>query len=285
MKIKFFLVILCVIGLSCTRHQQRSPAQGEEWILPAAPKEIENKIKAEFPGAMRMSDFADTMISYVGKKYGVQPASMLLGTSTCVDDIIYTKDFHAHPDIKGPFHLGGLAGLPFTGISGLEAFAHHIPEEGAMILLVEPHIGISEQKGWGTVLRHGQEEASSCCGALMGALGKLDIGLLTGDITEDDYQEDKIAAITLRHRDEIKKATLPSVAHTMVMSAEAEQQIMNYVSKVKITHIRYIFIITGVLVNTDFKYADYQYVEHFMVFDVAQNTFVEDLRRPFSRPN
>lgn len=71
----------------------------------------------------------------------------------------------------------------------------------------------------------------------------------------------------------------------MVMSAEAEQQIMNYVSKVKITHIRYIFIITGVLVNTDFKYADYQYVEHFMVFDVAQNTFVEDLRRPFSRPN
>lgn len=277
-------IMMSLLAISCSPSPKSGLQDSGPWILPKAPDEIELKIREEFPGAMRMSVFADTMIRYVGKKYGVQPASMLLGTSTCVDDIIYTKDFHAHPEIKGPFHLGGLAGLPFTGISGLEAFAHHIPEEGAMILLVEPHIGISAQKGWGTVLRHGQEEASSCCGALIGAINSLAGGSLTGEITEEDYQEDKIGAIALRHGDEIKKASLPSLAFTRIMSAEAEEQIMSYVSKVKLSHIRYIFIITGVLINTDFQYADYQYVEHFMVFDVARNTFVEDLHRPFSKP-
>jgi hypothetical protein len=61
------------------------------------------------------------------------------------------------PKIKGPFNFGGLAGLPFTGITGLNAFAHHVPEEGTALLFVGPHIGYNEKEGWGKILRHDQK--------------------------------------------------------------------------------------------------------------------------------
>ena len=58
-----------------------------------------------FPGVMTGPEFSDSLIHYITSKYGIEPSKMLLGASTCVDDIIYTKNFHYHPEIKGPFHL------------------------------------------------------------------------------------------------------------------------------------------------------------------------------------
>ena len=114
---------------------------------------------------------------------------MLWGQSICVDDITNTKN-KLSPEIKGPFNIGGLAGLPFTGVTGLDAFAHHVPEHGTAILFVAPHIGYHEKEGWGKLLRHEQHHASSCCGALVAALSKLQKGELKKQAPDqDDYQE------------------------------------------------------------------------------------------------
>ena len=187
------IVVLTLFG--CYKEAKKEttlPAR-----LPRVSAESEAIITKVFPGAMTGPDFSDSLIQYITHKYGISTEKLLLGASTCVDDIIYTKNFHNHPEIKGPFHLGGLAGLPFTGISGLEAFAHHIPDSGAMVLLVEPHVGFSEKGGWGYVLRHEQHESSTCCGALMGTLDKLKKGTLKPDVTEEDYQGGKIAELAL----------------------------------------------------------------------------------------
>src|SRR5258706_9892854 len=168
------LVVMAVaMAFFSSCNNETKPAAISPPFLPNAPAETEAILREAFPGAIPGHEFSDSILHYLHSKYGIAPNKMLLGASTCVDDIIYTKNFRLHPELKGPFHLGGLGGLPFTGISGLEAFAHHVPDSGTMVLLVEPHIGYSAKKGWGYVLRHEQHEASSCCGALMGTLSKL----------------------------------------------------------------------------------------------------------------
>jgi len=71
------------------------------------------------------------------------------------------------------FPLGGLAGLPFTGKTGWGAFSHHVPENGNIMVLYAPHVGISSDGKVGTVHRHGQEETTSACGASIGAYNSL----------------------------------------------------------------------------------------------------------------
>jgi len=272
---KFFPALL--LALFCCKQESKTESSTYQ-RLPDAPQETEAALNEEFPGAMPGPVFGDSLIHYLKTRYGVAPDKMLLGLSTCVDDIIYTKNFHLHPEVKGPFHLGGLAGLPFTGISGLEAFIHHVPDSGTMVMIIEPHIGYSEQAGWGFVLRHEQHEASSCCGALMGTLGKLQQGLLKSEIREDDYQGGKIAELALQHKSEILDAANPIVELTRVTSRSAEEQIRRHLRDVDLGHIKYVVVVTGVLIDTDFQYSDYQYCDRILIYDVGKKQFVEELR-------
>ena len=42
------------------------------------------------------------------------------------------------------FHLGGLAGVPFTGKTGFGAYSGHVSEGGHCFVLQAPHIGVSD---------------------------------------------------------------------------------------------------------------------------------------------
>jgi hypothetical protein len=280
MKTYFILAVLLAV-FSCGKNEPKT-AVVDHVFLPDAPVETESILKKAFPGALPGHVFSDSVIHYLHRKYGIEPDKILLGASTCVDDIIYTKNFHVHPEVKGPFHLGGLAGLPFTGISGIEAFAHHIPDSGTMVLLVEPHIGYSSEKGWGFVLRHEQHEASICCGALMGTLSKLQAGTLKSEITENDYQGGKIAELVLRHKQEILASENPIITLTRVTSVSAEEQIKALLLDMDLENMKYIVIITGVMINTDYKFTDYQYVDHILVYDVLKKQKIDDLRNPLA---
>jgi Limiting CO2-inducible proteins B/C beta carbonyic anhydrases len=278
------LLPITVLVLVCCQPRGASTEVTTAVKLPHAPKETEAVLNQEFPGVMSGPEFSDSVLHYLRTKYGIAPHNMLLGASTCVDDIIYTKNFHMHPEIKGPFHLGGLAGLPFTGISGLEAFAHHVPDSGTMVLIVMPHIGYSQDAGWGYVLRHEQHEASSCCGALMGTLGKLQKGMLDGEVTDEDYQGDKIGELALQHRQEILESKNPIIALTKLTSASAEGQIRKHVLDVGLVHTKYIVIITGVLIDTDFQFCDYTYWHRLLVYDVGKKQFVDELQNSTIKP-
>ncbi|HEV8511960.1 MAG TPA: hypothetical protein VGQ59_01715 [Cyclobacteriaceae bacterium] len=273
-KILFFSFVLCLA--SCSKRESKTE---DNPILPRVPKETEAVFEKAFPGVLTGPAYADSIIRYINRVYHVSTDKILMGASTCVDDIIYTKNFRLHKEIKGPFHLGGLAGLPFTGISGLEAFAHHIPDDGVMLLIITPHIGYSQSSGWGFVLRHEQHEASTCCGALMGTLRKLEDGKLNPVITEDDYQGGKISEMALLHQNEIKTADHPIIELTKITSLEAEKQIREHILEVDLKHVKYIMITTGIMINTDYTYTDYLWMQHFMVYDVSKKAFIEELKK------
>lgn len=95
-------------------------------------------VREHYPSAL---DTRDTSIKYLGllqNGHTIDISKMLMATSLCSDDInIPSTSFFSV--VLGPFFLGGLGGLPFSGTTGLTAFAHHIPDKGAAFIFYGPH--------------------------------------------------------------------------------------------------------------------------------------------------
>lgn len=250
------------------------PKVNETASVKTPPATLVQAIQNKFPGAVPYKEGIDSLVNHL-KRFGIQPNSILWGQSTCVDDITNTKD-KLMPEIKGPFNFGGLAGLPFTGITGLNAFAHHVPEDGTAILFVAPHIGYSEKEGWGKILRHDQHHTSSCCGALVAALATLQkIEIKPHAPVEEDYQEGMILQFAYAHRSEILASSEPILSFTQLTYHEALRQMAYYASKVKEKHFKYAVIVGGVIINTDYMFTDYLWIETVSILDIQKNVFVE----------
>jgi len=83
------------------------------------------------------------------------------------------------------FHLGSLAGYPIGGVSGIIAASHHVPDivnsqtgqrtKGNLVFFISPHLGLIKRDDYfyGRLIRPGQQNASACCGAMMGFLNDL----------------------------------------------------------------------------------------------------------------
>jgi len=71
------------------------------------------------------------------------------------------------------FNLSGLAGYPTAGLTGFAAYNSHVPEGGNLFIVYGPHIGVSDDETFGRVRRRGMANDSTCCGALISFLGKI----------------------------------------------------------------------------------------------------------------
>lgn len=104
------------------------------------------------------------------KKYGYGKTT-LVATSLCSDEVnrpLEQAFRHVYSDC---FSLGGLAGFPFAGVTGYNAMAHHIPDNGSCLLVYGPHVGVNEHGQLGTVDRRGRQKGGACCGSAAAALG------------------------------------------------------------------------------------------------------------------
>ena len=103
---------------------------------------VETHIQAHYPNALPLSVFREQAFGLIEPELGVPLAQVLLATSICADDIVWVSDadgnletHHAARELLGPFEMGGLAGLPFAGLTGMTAYAHHIPDHGAACIV------------------------------------------------------------------------------------------------------------------------------------------------------
>ena len=283
-KVLIHHILVTIFVFGCTQSDKISTeVSGTEPSVPQGhtklPAEVDAAIQKEFPAAMPYGVAIDTLIRQLFR-YGIEPKDILWGQSTCVDDIINTKDKLANADIKGPFTFGGLAGLPFTGITGVDAFAHHVPEEGTALLFVGPHIGYTAGEGWGKILRHGQHHSSSCCGALYAALEKLKKGeIILATPSEDDYQEQVLEQLALQHQEEVLQAPQPLVSLTRVVSREADRKITEYAKRVRERHFDYAVVVVAVIINTDYQFDDYLWIDHIAVKDIKADRWIETQRQ------
>lgn len=276
-----FLKLACYAGViawstaSCT-VTDHSEAQSANISSENVPLEISQAIEREFPGALPYRVAVDSLLHHVSR-LGVNGDQILWGQSTCVDDITNTKNKYVHPEIKGPFTFGGLGGLPFTGITGVNAFAHHVPEGGAAMLLVGPHIGYHAGEGWGKILRHGQHHTSTCCGALYAALTKLQKNEIRDEIhpMEDDYQEQVIEKLALQNKESILSSKNPLVTLTGAITKEAARRMTSYAREVHERHFAYAVVVVGVIINTDYEYDDYLWIQQIAIKDIEKDAWIE----------
>lgn len=100
------------------------------------------------------------------------PMNTILAHSICSDEVNNAPEQLVPLMVKRweeGFSLGGLAGVPFAGKSGFGAYLHHVPDNGKLLIMFAPHVGIDATGKLGALQRDGQVKVSSACGAAVGA--------------------------------------------------------------------------------------------------------------------
>jgi len=132
-------------------------------------------MKSYFPTALLAND-VNVAVTDVLTTRGYTPQNTIYAHSMCPDEINSKAQelvFLMQNQWGEAFSLGGLGGLPFAGKSGFEAFLHHTPVKGKVLICFAPHVGINADGKVGSHLREGQVKNSTACGAAVGAFNAI----------------------------------------------------------------------------------------------------------------
>lgn len=138
---------------------------------PSVKKETMTKIMKHFP----MAQFAvelNQRITFTLIKEGSRPKNTLFAASVCPDEINHYPNSLNNRLSRGAgkcFYMGGLAGIPFIGKVGYNAFTQHMPKGGNLVIMFSPHVGISPDGEFGKFSREGQDTEDNACGAAIAA--------------------------------------------------------------------------------------------------------------------
>ncbi len=198
----------------------------------------------------------------MNEKHQFQNNKTILAASVCSDEVIgITTHFQEYVQSVQPFQLGGLAGFPFAGITGFQAFAGHIPDDGYAVILYGPHIGITKSGQQGKVQRTGQSEETTCCGALLKGLDilKKQQDENAGLDEELDYQQLKILQdLDNKHEWIVDSGETPVKRATEVMYERIDTRIKKLLDQTS-THFqgKKVALIGGIIINTDYETPDW----------------------------
>lgn len=225
-------------------------------------------IRQYYPNAITTIDFMNKIIDYVEEKLDLEPAQIMLADSICSDDVNSIQYPTRAHEFLGPFKMGGLDGFPFTGLTGMQAFASHVPDDGAVFIYYGPHIGISKQGILGEIHRLGQNKNSSCCGAAKAALNKLlDNTIKPGNITELDYQMNTIEQILYKQKDSILNAEIPLYKATEIIYEAIDKRIQELVAATQY-NCKYVILVGTILINSDSDIGSFCSTKRFEIIDL-----------------
>jgi hypothetical protein len=226
-------------------------------------------IKSFYPKAEKGDDYTSRTVKKLKDDHGFDIEKTILATSVCSDEIIRSAtNFRDYVSLNTPFQLGGLAGFPFTGLTGFAAFASHVPDDGCAIFLYGPHIGISGSNELGRVIRTGQLLESTCCGALMGAVKSFEADGNTGPDPEFDYQQWKLTEQLASEKEKILNSDNALIAATDAMFGRISDRIKKLLEKSE-HHFEgnKVALMGGIIINTDFGEPDWFDEREFEVFE------------------
>jgi hypothetical protein len=226
-------------------------------------------VKKWYANANTTADTVNGLLDVIENKLGLKPEQLMHADSMCCDDVNAIQYPPRAYEMLGPFHMGGLNGFPFAGVTGMNAFAHHVPEDGAVVVFYAPHIGITKDGTIGEIHRIGQSDNSACCGAAKGALGKLlNNQIETGNITDLDYQMNTIEQIFLKQADRIKAAGSQIFEATEVMYEAINERIEILVSKTNYP-CKYVILIGAIFINGDKEMGSFCSYKRFDYIELA----------------
>ncbi|BEV03473.1 hypothetical protein [Chryseobacterium gambrini] len=225
-----------------------------------------------YPKAMTTIDNVNKIIDFVESDLDLEPRQVMLADSICSDDVNSIQYPSRTHEFLGPFKMGGLDGFPFTGLTGMGAFASHVPDDGAVFIYYGPHIGITKDGTIGEIHRLGQSKNSGCCGAAKGALGKLiNDQIIAGNITELDYQMNTIEQILFNEKERVLHAETPLFEATEVIYEAIDKRINELVDKTNY-NCKYVILVGAILINSDSDMGSFTEIRRFDVIDLSTKT-------------
>ncbi|TVR83684.1 MAG: hypothetical protein EA409_02475 [Saprospirales bacterium] len=232
---------------------------------------MRKQVTAFYPKAEPASVITGDYLKLVQEGYGFDLNKTLFATSICSDDVNISAEFrNIH---ERPFVMGGLSGFPFTGRTGMVAFAHHVPDEGYAFIFFGPHIGINSEGGIGKILRYGQKKHTTCCGAIALALdsilGKIPPIYEDGFSRDFDYQEYYLLDCLSESKERLMNARDPILSATEMAYSKIATAINNLVVSAKSEFsCRQVALLGGIIINTDHGHEDYVDVRDFTVLEM-----------------
>ena len=157
--------------LSLFASRAFSTAEATLPFHPMVKKNTMARLIQYFPDAQSAHD-VNEKINYCLINEGSTKRNTLFAASVCPDEINhYPNSLNSRLSriIGRSFYMGGLAGIPFIGKVGYNAFTAHVPDDGNLVILFCPHLGITPDGDFGKYKRQGQSCADSSCGAAIGA--------------------------------------------------------------------------------------------------------------------
>lgn len=220
---------------------------------------------SKFPTAMNARDTSIHFMGLLKQKHHFNLSRMLMATSLCSDEI-NQHDKSLFKVLNEPFEMGGLGGVPFVGLTGMTAFAHHIPDGGSAFIFYGAHIGITVSGELGCVCRSGQEKTGNSCGALMHALGRISSDNYQPASSEDDYQQYYLEKTLLLFKDQIINSDDPKLTITNLLYDHIHQLICSYIEKtISEFNIDRMALLGGIIINTEPGIDDYFVPKNFEV--------------------
>lgn len=236
-------------------------------------------IHRHYPNAKTTIDSVNHFIDFIESELDLEPSQVMMADSICSDDVNSIQYPARIQEFLGPFKMGGLDGFPFTGLTGMGAFASHVPDEGAVAIYYGPHIGITKDGTIGEIHRHGQSKNSGCCGAAKAALHKLTNNLITvGNITDMDYQMNTIEQILLNKKEQILAATFPLKEATEVIYEAIDKRIEELVAGTKY-NCKYLILFGAIHINSDTDIGSFNETRKFDVIDLKSGIRTNQLEK------
>ena len=225
-------------------------------------------IRQWYPNAITTIDSVNRFIDFIEEHLDLEPEQVMLADSVCSDDVNSIQYPARTKELLGPFKMGGLDGFPFTGLTGMGAFASHVPDNGAVFIYYGPHIGITKTGTIGEIHRFGQHKNSGCCGAAKGALAKLmNDQIVEGNVTDLDYQMNTLEQILLKQKERILSAKTPLFEATEVIYEAIDARICELVSKTTY-NCKYVILMGAVLINSDTDMGSYTSAKRFELINL-----------------
>lgn len=221
-----------------------------------------------YPKAITTIDSVNKIIDFVEYDLDLEPKQVMLADSVCSDDVNSIQYPARAQEFLGPFKMGGLDGFPFTGLTGMGAFASHVPDDGAVFIYYGPHIGVTKDGTIGEIHRFGQSKNSSCCGAAKGALSKLiNNQIEAGNITELDYQMNTIEQILFQEKERVLSFQAPLFEATEVIYEAIDKRINELVEKTTY-NCKFLILVGAILINSDSDMGSFTELRRFDVIDL-----------------
>ena len=227
-------------------------------------------VKAQYPKAIEIRALEQKITSELNLN-GFILSRTIWGTSICSDEVNNSFNIFSRLFVgPGPFRFGGISGLPFTGKTGVMAFASHIPDKGGAFILYGPHIGVSKEGIAGEILRQRQDSNSTCCGSLIAGLSAIQNPSTIGEGTASDYQQAQVVKMLNAERDQILSADDQIKEVTEKAYEKIHNDLKELIHDCKDALVgKKLYLMGGIVINTNWDEEDYFEIRNSEVIELT----------------